>query len=768
MEEIFSGIEGGIGGRIEPAENVRIAKTGGVQVEAKLGEFAARDFGSVMLGTAEEVLLREEADDAAGSGASCASGALGGRGAGDALDGEAREPGPGRVRGNAREAGVDDGAHAFDGDGGLGDVCGEDDLSFAAGEDGAVLLVRGEIAVEGEDSDAGAGAESFECALGAADFSSAGEEDEDVAFGLRADQARDGLCDEGFERVGGVRGVFDLQREEAAITAQDRAVVEELGDGLTVESRRHDDEAEVRARGGLQAMEQGEGEVAFEVALVEFVKDDGGDAVEFGVREETAGENTFGEEAKAGVAAAHLLEADLIADGTADGLATLFGDAARGQACGEAAGLEDEDLTGKDIEEGSGHTSGFACAWRGLEDKVRRDAQRFRDGGEQRIHWQAHHIYTVPMIATLTAPKRLLFGPGPSPVHPRVYEAMSQPIVGHLDPYFFQVNEEIRGWLKKCFGTKNEFTMVISGTGSAGMECAVTNFVEPGAKVAMFANGYFSDRLTEMARRHGGVVERLEKPWGETYTDAEAREFIDTVKPQVVAFVNAETSTGAHQPGSGICKAAHEVGALVIADCVTSLGGMPIGVDEAGIDIAYSGTQKALGCPPGLAPITCSPRALEWLKARKGSAVSWYLDLKLLLDYYESAHRYHHTAPISMFYALREALAVISEEGLERRFARHKQNHEMFVAGLAEMGIGMLVKEGHRLWTLNTPLVPQGVNELNVRKRMMADCSIEIAGGLGPLAGKVFRIGTMGYGSTEENITLLLEALGSALRAEGR
>lgn len=329
------------------------------------------------------------------------------------------------------------------------------------------------------------------------------------------------------------------------------------------------------------------------------------------------------------------------------------------------------------------------------------------------------------------------------------------------------MNEEIRGWLKQCFGTANDFTMVISGTGSAGMECAVTNFVEPGAKIAVFANGYFSDRLTEMARRHGAVIARLEKPWGETYTDAEARDFIAAEKPQVVAFVQAETSTGAYQPGHGISKAAHDSGALVIADCVTSLGGMPVDVDDAGIDIAYSGTQKALGCPPGLAPITCSPRALEWLRSRKQSSVSWYLDLKLLLDYYESAHRYHHTAPISMFYALRESLAIIAEEGLDTRFARHKANHEAFVAGLAEMGIGMLVNAGHRLWTLNTPLVPAGVNELNVRKRLMAGHGIEIAGGLGPLAGKVFRIGTMGYGSSAENVKLLLDTLAEAFQAEG-
>lgn len=344
---------------------------------------------------------------------------------------------------------------------------------------------------------------------------------------------------------------------------------------------------------------------------------------------------------------------------------------------------------------------------------------------------------------------------------------MAQPIVGHLDPFFFQVNEAIRQGLKTCFGTANEFTMVISGTGSAGMECAVTNFVEPGTKVAIFANGYFSDRLTEMAKRHGGDIARLEKPWGTTFTDAEAQAFIAETKPGVVAYVQAETSTGAYQPGAAICKAAHDAGALVIADCVTSLGGMPVQVDETGIDIAYSGTQKALGCPPGLAPITCSPRAIEWLKGRKGPSVSWYLDLRLLLDYYESAHRYHHTAPISSFYALHESLAIVLEEGIEQRWARHKANHEAFVAGLAEMGVGMLVAEGERLWTLNTPLVPAGVNDLNVRKKLMAEHNIEIAGGLGPLGGKVFRIGTMGYGSSAENVELLLSTLKEAFRADG-
>jgi len=368
------------------------------------------------------------------------------------------------------------------------------------------------------------------------------------------------------------------------------------------------------------------------------------------------------------------------------------------------------------------------------------------------------------MSLSVNPPTRLLFGPGPSPVHPRVYEAMSRPIVGHLDPYFFQVNEEIRRLLNLCFGTNNEFTMVISGTGSAGMETAVANFVEPGSTFGVFVNGYFGERLAEMGRRHGAKIVRCEKPWGETYTEAEAAAFIDAHRPQVVAFVHAETSTGCLTSGAPIVRAAKRCGALVIADCVTSLGGMPVNVDEAGIDIAYSGTQKALGCPPGLAPITVGPRGVDYLRQRKTTPASWYLDLKLLLDYYESAHRYHHTAPISMFYALRESLALIEEEGLAARFERHYSNHDAFVTGLARLGVKMLVDPAHQLWTLNTPCVPAGIDDLAVRKRLMSGYGIEIAGGLGPLAGKVFRIGTMGYGSTAENVELLLRSLGEALR----
>ena len=268
----------------------------------------------------------------------------------------------------------------------------------------------------------------------------------------------------------------------------------------------------------------------------------------------------------------------------------------------------------------------------------------------------------------------------------------------------------------------------------------------------MFANGYFSDRLTEMAKRHGADIARLEKPWGETYTENEAREFIGREKPKVVAYVHAETSTGALQSGQAICAAAHAAGALVIADCVTSLGGVPVEFDQTGIDIAYSCTQKGLSCPPGLSPMAISQRAMEWLRARTSPVRSWYFDLKLIHDYSTVSHRYHHTAPISMFYALREALLVIAEEGIENRWARHRRCHKLFVDGIEAMGLRMHVPAEHRIATLNTVCVPKGVDEAKVRKRLLDEAGIEIAGGFGPLAGKVFRIGVMGPLATEDNV----------------
>ena len=367
----------------------------------------------------------------------------------------------------------------------------------------------------------------------------------------------------------------------------------------------------------------------------------------------------------------------------------------------------------------------------------------------------------------LEAPQRFLFGPGPGMVAPRVYRAMSQPVVGHLDPFFFEVADQIRSLLGYTFSTKNEFNLAISGTGSAGMEAAVANFAEPGQKFALLTNGFFADRIGEIARRQGAEVVRLAKGWGEPYDAQEVREFIRRERPRLVAFVQAETSTGMFNHAKPICEAAHEVDALVIGDCVTSLGGMPVLVDENGIDIAYSCTQKGLGCPPGLAPMTVSPRALERLKARTSPVHSWYLDL-LLLDTYYSGHKYHHTASATLFYALREGLAMVAEEGLENRWERHRRNHQAFVAGIEAMGLTMHVRNSaDRLWTLNTPSVPEGVDDAKVRKFLLEERGIEIAGGFGPLAGKVLRIGLMGYGSTAENVLFVLEALEEALKHQG-
>jgi alanine-glyoxylate transaminase/serine-glyoxylate transaminase/serine-pyruvate transaminase len=367
----------------------------------------------------------------------------------------------------------------------------------------------------------------------------------------------------------------------------------------------------------------------------------------------------------------------------------------------------------------------------------------------------------------LNPPQRYLFGPGPTMVDPRVYEALSKPIVGHLDAYFIQVMSDVQQLLKTAYGTTDGATLTISGTGSAGMEAAVANFIEPQAKVAIFANGYFSDRLTEMAKRHDANVVRFEKAWGEVYTDDEARDFIAREKPKVVAFVHAETSTGALQSGRAICATAHEVGALVIGDCVTSLGGVPVEFDKTGIDVAYSCTQKGLSCPPGLSPMAMSPRAMEYLRTRTTLVRSWYLDLKLIHDYSTVSHRYHHTAPISMFYALREALMVIHEEGIENRWERHRLSHKAFVKGIEALGLRMHVPAEHRIATLNTVVVPQGVDEAKVRKQLLDGPGIEIAGGFGPLAGKVFRIGVMGPLATEDNVQFFLNEFSKALRAQG-
>jgi alanine-glyoxylate transaminase / serine-glyoxylate transaminase / serine-pyruvate transaminase len=364
----------------------------------------------------------------------------------------------------------------------------------------------------------------------------------------------------------------------------------------------------------------------------------------------------------------------------------------------------------------------------------------------------------------LEPPKRFLFGPGPTQVEPSVYEALAKPLVGHMDPYFFEVAGQVREMLRSVFGTRNELTIPISGTGSSGMETAIGNFVEPDSKLAVFAGGFFGDRLTEMGRRQGARVVRLERLWGEVFGYDEAAEFVRREKPQVVAFVHAETSTGALQNPRPITQAAREVDALVIADVVTSLGAIPVSLDEAGIDIAYSCSQKGLSCPPGLSPFTVSARAMERLKARKTPVREWYLDLKLLSEYYDG-RKYHHTASASLLFALHEGLRLIHEEGLENRFARHLRSHHALVRGFEHLGLRMHVAEGHRIPHLNTPQVPAGVDDAKVRKLLLEKDGIEIAGGFGPLAGKIFRIGLMGPLANEGCVQMFLDKFSAALKA---
>jgi alanine-glyoxylate transaminase/serine-glyoxylate transaminase/serine-pyruvate transaminase len=367
-------------------------------------------------------------------------------------------------------------------------------------------------------------------------------------------------------------------------------------------------------------------------------------------------------------------------------------------------------------------------------------------------------------FSALQPPRRLLFGPGPTMVEPSVYEALAKSLVGHLDPYFIGVLDEMREMLRGVFGTRNPLTWAISGTGSSGMETAIANFVEPNSKFAVLGCGFFGGRMAEMGRRQGARVAMLEKPWGEVFSYDEVAEFVQREKPALVAFVHAETSTGALQDARVITKAAREVDALTIADCVTSLGGVPVLVDEMGIDIAYSCSQKGLSSTPGLAPFTASPRAVERLNARTAPVPEWYLDLRLLAEYFDG-HKYHHTASATLFYGLHEALRLIHEEGLENRFRRHARAHQALMRGFENLGLKMHVKEGYRIPHLNTPRVPDGVDDARVRMHLMEKNGIEIAGGFGPLAGKIFRIGMMGPMANESCVDMFLGKFGEALKA---
>lgn len=360
----------------------------------------------------------------------------------------------------------------------------------------------------------------------------------------------------------------------------------------------------------------------------------------------------------------------------------------------------------------------------------------------------------------LQPPTRVLLGPGPSNVHPRVLRAMSIPLVGHLDPAFLRIMDETKRLLQFVFQTRNELTIPLSGTGSAGMEACLVNLLEPGDEAVVCVNGVFGTRMAEIVERYGATLVRVEAPWGRVIDPADVAAALKRCRrPKLVGIVHAETSTGAWQPLEEIGPLVHAAGALLVVDTVTSLGGCPVRVDDWGIDACYSGTQKCLSCPPGLAPITFGPRAVEVLSTRKSKVQSWYLDLTMIQKYWGAERVYHHTAPISMNYALHEALRLIEEEGLEARWRRHEGNHRALKAGLAAIGLGIASQENHQLWTLNSVRIPDGVEDARVRTALLEDFGIEIGGGLGPLKGQTWRIGLMGESSNAANVLLVLSAL---------
>ncbi len=374
----------------------------------------------------------------------------------------------------------------------------------------------------------------------------------------------------------------------------------------------------------------------------------------------------------------------------------------------------------------------------------------------------------MPNTARFNPPSRILMGPGPSGAHPRVLQAMTAPILGHLDPEFLRIMDECNDMLRDVMGTANRITLATPGTGTSGMEAAVMNLVEPGDKVVVGICGYFGERIAVMAERAGGAVTRVQAPWGSPTDFAAVESAVRAAgNVKVIAIVHAETSTGVLTPVEPFAKLAREHGALLLVDCVTSLGGVPVTVDAWGADAVYSGTQKCLSAPPGMAPLTMSPRAWDAIKAREVPCNSWYLDLSLLEAYWDERRAYHHTAPISMVYALHEALALVLDEGLETRWARHERNGRALQAGLEAMGLVLHADAGYRLPVLTTVRIPEGVNDAEVRGALLNRNSIEIGGGLGDLRGKVWRIGLMGQSSTPGNVLLAFNALGRALREQG-
>jgi alanine-glyoxylate transaminase/serine-glyoxylate transaminase/serine-pyruvate transaminase len=378
---------------------------------------------------------------------------------------------------------------------------------------------------------------------------------------------------------------------------------------------------------------------------------------------------------------------------------------------------------------------------------------------------------TGESLGELVVPQRNLLGPGPSNVHPRVYRAMMAPVIGYLDPVFIQLIDDTQRPLRTIFRTENDMTMAISGTGTCGMEAAIYNVVEAGDNVIVCVNGFFGTRMADMAKRCGANVILVEAEWGRIIEPDQIREALRSAggPVKVVAIVHGETSTGILQPLEEISKIAHEQGALLLADAVTSLAGCELLIDEWGIDVCFSGTQKCLSAPPGMSPLTMSAAAMDVVAKRSEPVRSFYVDMAMLGRYWSGGgtRMYHHTPPMTMLYALREGLRIVLEEGMEARIARHKRNAAALAAGIEAMGLSLHAQDGYRLPPLTTVRVPDGIDELKLRQRLLLDHNIEIGGGIGAMQGKILRIGLMGYGSTEPNVLSLLFALEEGFIKQG-
>ncbi|ACC82813.1 alanine--glyoxylate aminotransferase family protein [Nostoc punctiforme] len=366
-------------------------------------------------------------------------------------------------------------------------------------------------------------------------------------------------------------------------------------------------------------------------------------------------------------------------------------------------------------------------------------------------------------LTPLEIPSRLLLGPGPSNAHPTVLQAMNTSPVGHLDPAFLALMDEIQSLLRYVWQTENPLTIAVSGTGTAAMEATIANAVEPGDIVLIGVAGYFGNRLVDMAGRYGADVRSITKPWGQVFNLDELKTALETHRPAILALVHAETSTGARQPLEGVADLCREFGTLLLVDTVTSLGGVPLFLDAWGVDLAYSCSQKGLSCPPGASPLTMSARAVEKLQQRQSKVANWYLDMLLLGKYWGAERTYHHTAPINLYYALREALRLLAEEGLANSWQRHQKNVEYLWEGLENLGLSMHVEQEYRLPTLTTVRIPAGVDGKAIARQLLNEHNIEIGGGLGELAGLVWRVGLMGFNSRKESVDQLLAALRQVL-----